>query len=214
MLGALEQLEVVLADQMQRHVALGAALGEPGTRPLHVADQHLVLRIGLGSGHEVLLHAGDVAHLVGDAGQGVVRQARRGMAEIQGFLRELGGRLELAIAIVAARTIEVRGRVIAKTTKDAETIFGRRYEAFMQAFQSLKGGGQITEKEGRAAQEALSRLQATNMNEGDYKQALKDFRKEVGDLVALAKQKAGTGAPVTSAPVGGRVSTDDPMGLR
>lgn len=63
--------------------------------------------------------------------------------------------------------------------------------AFLQAFQDLKGGGQITEVEGKKATDALARL--TNMAQDDvgYRQALKDFRNEVVKLVKMAEQRAG-----------------------
>ena len=48
-------------------------------------------------------------------------------------------------------------------------------QAFLQAFQSLKGGGQITEIEGTKATEAVGRLDSAQ-SAGDYKQALTDLR--------------------------------------
>lgn len=47
---------------------------------------------------------------------------------------------------------------------------------FLQAFQSLKGGGQITEAEGNKATEAMSRLQKTGQSEASYRKAIKDLR--------------------------------------
>lgn len=67
-------------------------------------------------------------------------------------------------------------------------------KAFLEAFNSLKGAGQITEVEGAKATDALARL--TNMNQTDegYKQALEDFKTEVKALVEVARQKAGQGS--------------------
>jgi hypothetical protein len=74
--------------------------------------------------------------------------------------------------------------------------------AFLQAFESLKGGGQITEREGAAATAAITRLQNTRMGDGDYASALREFRTEVEKLIEIAKQRAGQ-APAAAAPTGG-----------
>jgi len=57
--------------------------------------------------------------------------------------------------------------------------------AFMQAFKSLKGGGQITEKEGEAATAALARLKRT--------QSPKEFTKgltEFANIIRRGREKA------------------------
>lgn len=63
--------------------------------------------------------------------------------------------------------------------------------AFLQAFESLKGGGQITEVEGRKATDALARL--TNLRQSDegFREALADFKREVAMLVDIARRRAG-----------------------
>ena len=66
---ALEQLEIVPRHELERQLPLGTALLEPGARRLHVADQHVVLRIRLRRRHEVSLHGGEVAPLEGGAGE-------------------------------------------------------------------------------------------------------------------------------------------------
>lgn len=71
-------------------------------------------------------------------------------------------------------------------------------QAFLQAFNSIRGGGQITEAEGAKATVSLSRLQNMNVNDPEYPQALRDFMAEVDRLVALAEEKAG--APPSAAP--------------
>lgn len=62
---------------------------------------------------------------------------------------------------------------------------------FLQAYNDLRGGGQITEKEGEKATAAYNRLAGTGMNDADYRQALADFRREIIALQELAKRKAG-----------------------
>ena len=78
---------------------------------------------------------------------------------IEGFLRtpfaELG--LDTETARVKARIDQIKGG------------------AFLQAFESLKGGGQITELEGQKAEAAQSRLN-TAQSEEDFRDALNEFR--------------------------------------
>ena len=63
--------------------------------------------------------------------------------------------------------------------------------AFLQAFESLKGGGAITEIEGAKATDALSRLGTLSQDSKAYREALKDFQTEVDNLVAIAQSRAG-----------------------
>lgn len=65
---------------------------------------------------------------------------------------------------------------------------------FLQAFNDLRGGGQITEKEGEKATAAYNRLASTGMNDADYRQALEEFKSEVLKLREIAIQRAGGGA--------------------
>lgn len=72
---------------------------------------------------------------------------------------------------------------------------------FLQAFEQLKGAGQISEIEGEKATDSLNRLRKQNMGDADYLDALMEFRKDVTDLVELARRKAqGGGAVAPSGP--------------
>jgi hypothetical protein len=73
--------------------------------------------------------------------------------------------------------------------------------AFLSAFESLKGGGQITEIEGQKATAALSRLTNQAQSEEEYRKAIKDFKKEVQGLVEIARRRASGGSP-SAAPTG------------
>ena len=72
--------------------------------------------------------------------------------------------------------------------------------AFLQAFESLKGGGQITEIEGQKATEAVARL-STAQSERDFKVAMDDLRDVLQNGVRRAYESArmeppkGFGAP-------------------
>jgi hypothetical protein len=58
-------------------------------------------------------------------------------------------------------------------------------KAFLQAFESLKGGGQITETEGKRATDAIARLNRAQ-SDTEYEQALRDFR----GVIALAYKRS------------------------
>lgn len=70
-------------------------------------------------------------------------------------------------------------------------------KAFLEAFESLKGGGQITEVEGQKATQAIARLQYSQ-SDAEYKQALLDLREIVVAGLARARQKASL--PTTEQP--------------
>lgn len=74
--------------------------------------------------------------------------------------------------------------------------------AFLQAFESLKGGGQITEVEGQKATEALARLTELRQSDEGFVQALEDFKGEVVRLRDLARTRAAGGAPQYKLPPG------------
>lgn len=65
-------------------------------------------------------------------------------------------------------------------------------QTFLQAFNSLKGGGQITEVEGAKATAALARL-STAQSPDDYRQALGELKQIVASGVQRARQQAGGG---------------------
>lgn len=66
-------------------------------------------------------------------------------------------------------------------------------QAFLRAFESLKGGGHITEIEGQKATEAIGRL-ATSQAPDDYRNALNELR----GLLALGLERQRQGGKITS----------------
>lgn len=62
-------------------------------------------------------------------------------------------------------------------------------DAFLKAFESLKGGGAITEMEGQKATQALNRMNET-VNEEEFDAAAKDFISEVNRFKDIAAQRA------------------------
>jgi hypothetical protein len=67
--------------------------------------------------------------------------------------------------------------------------------AFLQAFESLKGGGQITEAEGKKATEAISRMDKAQ-SEKEFVNAAREFQGFINKGVERAKIKAG-GVPAS-----------------
>jgi hypothetical protein len=61
---------------------------------------------------------------------------------------------------------------------------------FLQAFNSLRGGGQITEAEGKKATDSISRMNSAN-TEDEYKKAAREFQGIIRQGVDRAKKKAG-----------------------
>lgn len=66
--------------------------------------------------------------------------------------------------------------------------------AFMTAFQTLKGGGQITEKEGAAATAAIARMDRAT-SKAEFEKALSDYEGIIKIGIDRANQKAGQPAP-------------------
>lgn len=70
---------------------------------------------------------------------------------------------------------------------------------FLQAFDALRGTGQISNAEGEKAQAAIARIQDIHQDWNSYLTALEDARREVWSLTNTARQRAGL-APVPYQP--------------
>ncbi len=68
---------------------------------------------------------------------------------------------------------------------------------FLEAFESLKGAGQITEMEGSKATNAIGRMQ-TSQSEKAFKEALKDLEGVISSGVTRARTKAGVVPPAAA----------------
>lgn len=77
-------------------------------------------------------------------------------------------------------------------------------KAFLAAFESLKGGGQITEVEGLKAEQATARLNLAQ-DEQDYKKALMDLKSVINDVLKRNQNVLGSIPASNNA---------DPLGLR
>lgn len=82
-------------------------------------------------------------------------------------------------------------------------------KAFLEAFNTLKGGGQITEKEGEKATAAITRLASRKQSEASARAAIKELREVVNSARQRARAKARQSSPQTAPQ-----SAPDPLGIR
>jgi hypothetical protein len=76
-------------------------------------------------------------------------------------------------------------------------------QSFLQAFQMLKGAGQITEVEGQKATQAISRLGNQRLSDEAYLRAIADLEEVIQAGLARARLQAGQGGSAVPAPQGG-----------
>jgi len=69
--------------------------------------------------------------------------------------------------------------------------------AFLEAFNTLKGGGQITEKEGEKATQAITRINS-GLSESEYRRAVDDLREILNRGIQRAESKIGKAKPGTA----------------
>jgi hypothetical protein len=108
---------------------------------------------------------------------------------LEGFFRRKAAELNLD-----PNTARVKGRL--------DQVIG---EAFLEAYATLKGGGQITELEGNKAQAAQARL-STAQSPSDFREALREYRFYIGQGI---KRKNGEDIPANSY----YERSNDPLGI-
>lgn len=77
-------------------------------------------------------------------------------------------------------------------------------QQFLQAFETLKGGGQITEVEGKKATDAISRMN-TAQSEPEFKAAAQELQAIIRAGKQRALQKAGSMPPSSAQPASGNI---------
>ena len=82
--------------------------------------------------------------------------------------------------------------------------------SFLEAFESLKGGGQITEKEGAKGTEAINRMSIAQ-SEKEFIAAARDLQEVIRKGVMTAQRKLQMSSSPTSSSSGGQA---DPLGIR
>jgi hypothetical protein len=121
----------------------------------------------------------DSQKALGKASTQKIIDAESSIQTSQSLLNTLDAMLGKDREAVSSRTGGFQGRLPVLTEKSA---LGQSYidqvagKTFMQAYQGLKGGGQITEGEGRKAQDAIARLGTQTMSDSDYMNAIRELR--------------------------------------
>jgi hypothetical protein len=123
-------------------------------------------------------------------------------------------------------TIDPRNYIPGTDAKDFNVVMDQiKGKAFLQAYQSLKGGGQITEVEGKKATDAIARLN-TAQSTPEFRSALMDLRDVVvsADARMSGGEKPSTEAsqpakafstmPMPSGAYAGKTLTDTQTGKR
>lgn len=113
----------------------------------------------------------------------IEEQANTTINLIDSLIRHKG--LSAGIGVIEANTPTLREQT-ADFERRREQIQGR---AFLQAFETLKGGGQITEREGEAATAALARAQAAQSEEA-FIEAMLEFQDTLQRGIERARSQA------------------------
>lgn len=111
---------------------------------------------------------------------GTVATMDKTLATINGVLNDKNLDFTLSPRGLVARNVP-----FTQSTGSMARIQQLQGQAFLQAFESLKGGGAITEIEGKKATEAIARLNA-NQSPKDFREALGELR----DVVIGARERA------------------------
>lgn len=111
-----------------------------------------------------------------------------GLKNHPGFSAVVGFKNPLKGAVPFTESGYMSGTPAAGAQAYVDQIKGK---AFLDAFQSLKGGGAITEREGTAATAAIARLNQAQ-SEADYTKSLNDLENIVNNALARQKARANT----------------------
>ena len=133
-----------------------------GTVPKDVAGEQREQAIGKAEGERVATAPAEI------------RRARQTVEQVDALLNDPG------LAQIAGRFDQFRPTVMmGDAGREALTRFNQlKGGAFLEAYQMLKGGGQITEIEGQKAEQAMARMDRS-LGDEDFRQALRDFRDAV-----------------------------------
>lgn len=144
--------------------------------------------LGPGETAEARAHGGAVGKDKAAAQKNLLA-VKQSAAEMLGALDSLESDpyLDNMLGFVGSRTPDLRPEAQRVASK-MDQIGG---QAFLTAFEALKGGGQITEIEGAKGTQAKTRLGQRGMRPEDYRQAIKDLRNVVMNGLLRARVEAG-----------------------
>lgn len=116
-----------------------------------------------------------------------IQTAKETVETVDKLLKHPGFEYLVGFGVPFATSGLYAGTPVAGANALLEQIKGK---TFLEAFQMLKGAGQITEQEGAKAQAALNRMSA-NISEKDFKEAAFDFTSSIQAAIDRASKSAG-----------------------
>lgn len=135
----------------------------------------------------------------------VIDQANQSIEAVKGLLVHPGFKAAVGVTwLPGARFVE--GTDAANFMRRLEQVQGG---AFLEAYKTLKGGGQITEIEGKKATDAIVRM-SKSQSEDEFKQAAQDYIDVISTAVERAKSIAAQGASFGN---GQKAPTAGPSGV-
>ncbi len=150
--------------------------------------------------------------------KGQVEQQLKAQQELPGVIRTSDQAISLidqalnhpgrATATGLSGTLDPRNYTPGTDARDFQVLLDQiKGGTFLQAFQSLKGGGAITEVEGKKAEQAIARLNTAQSDEA-FAQALKDLREVANSAKenALRRAQQGVARPAAPSATGGSYS--------
>jgi hypothetical protein len=123
----------------------------------------------------------------------VTANAERALQTIQQIRSHPGKKSGLGVTALSGYIPGTEARGFANLVDQAKG------QTFLEAFNSLRGGGQITEAEGQKATQALARLDRYQ-SAADFDAALKDLEDVVTNGLRVARERAG---PASTPPASG-----------
>jgi hypothetical protein len=140
---------------------------------------------------------GEVEGKQSAAAAGAITTADQTMKQIDEVLQHPG--LKDVTGMTGGVWRNIRGTDAYGVNQRIEQLKGR---AFLEAFESMKGGGAITELEGKKASDAIARLNV-NQSEADFRKALGDLR----EVVQSARTRAQGRLPPDQKPSSSRTKS-------
>ncbi|MEF3075163.1 hypothetical protein V2P20_09010 [Methylobacter sp. Wu1] len=130
-----------------------------------------------------------------------------GMKGIVGAPDSLAGAVNWAFGGSDNKTRLINGTEEAGFISRLEQLKGGQ---FLQAYNSLKGAGAITDVEGKKAEDAIARMQ-TSQSEKEFIDAINEFEGVIARGMEAAKRQAGGYAPSNNAPHNQNQMSDDDL---
>jgi hypothetical protein len=196
-----DDIQAQIEAEQQRQLELLAAINEQGRGaqalgiPANTAALEAELRIVQGNIDRLRSEAG--------AGEVAAKAAETARLESEDAARQSGYYVNLIESVIQDPKLEgivgrIEGRVdpqgafgAALFDEGEMNIIGKLEQlggaAFLEAFESLKGGGQITEIEGQKATAAITRLGQRAVSPENYRAALEELRQVYANAQARAR---------------------------